>query len=81
MREILASAETIFKDENLKAGQEVHITLVPSLDDPGKLEPTRLSVFGDGHEHLVTVARSAGGDFIASATPPAQEIVAARLAS
>ena len=81
VKEILASAETIFKDENLKAGQEVHITLVPSLDDPGKMEPTRLSVFGDGHEHLVTVARSQGGEFISSATPPAQEIVAARLAS
>lgn len=81
VREMLASADTIFRNENLKAGQEVHITLVPSLDDPGKLEPTRLSVFGDGHEHLLTVARSPGGDFIASATPPAQEIVTARLAS
>lgn len=81
VREILSSAETIFREENLKAGQEVHITLVPSLDDASKMEPTRLSVFGDGHEHLLTVARSAGGEFIASATPPAQEIVTARLAS
>jgi murein DD-endopeptidase MepM/ murein hydrolase activator NlpD len=81
VREMLASAETIFRDENLKPGQEVHITLVPSLDDASKLEPTRLSVFGDGHEHLLTVSRSAGGDFIASATPPAQEIVTERLAS
>ncbi|MCU0953711.1 MAG: M23 family metallopeptidase [Hyphomicrobium sp.] len=80
VREILASAETIFREENLKPGQEVHITLVPSLDDPGKFEPTRLSVFGDGHEHLLTVNRSGGGDFIASATPPAQEIVTERLA-
>ena len=81
VKEILATAETIFRDENLKPGQEVHITLVPSLDDANKLEPTRLSVFGDGHEHLVTVSRSAGGDFIASATPPAQQVVTERLAS
>ena len=80
VREILASAETIFREENLKTGQEVHITLVPSLDDPGKFEPTRLSVFGDGHEHLLTVNRSGGGEFIASATPPAQDIVTERLA-
>ena len=80
VREILASAETIFREENLKTGQEVHITLVPVLDDPGKFEPTRLSVFGDGHEHLLTVNRSGGGEFIASATPPAQEIVTERLA-
>ncbi len=81
VREILASAETIFREENLKPGQEVHITLVPSLDDAAKFEPTRLSVFGDGHEHLVTVSRSAGGEFIASATPPAQQVVTERLAS
>lgn len=81
VREMLASAETIFKDENLQAGQEVHITLVPSLDDAGKFEPTRLSVYGDGHEHLVTVNRSAGGDFNASATPPPQQIVTSKLAS
>jgi murein DD-endopeptidase MepM/ murein hydrolase activator NlpD len=81
VREILASAETVFRDEQLKAGQEVHITLVPSLDDPSKFEPTRLSVFGDGHDHLLTVSRSDGGDFIASATPPTQEVVAARVQS
>lgn len=81
VREILASAETIFRDENLKAGQEVHITLIPSLDDASKFEPTRLSVFGDGHDHFVTVSRSAGGDFIASATPPEQKIIPERLAS
>lgn len=81
VREILASAETIFRDENLKVGQEVHITLIPSLDDASKFEPTRLSVFGDGHDHFVTVSRSAGGDFIASATPPEQKIIPERLAS
>ncbi len=81
VREMLASADTIFREENLKSGQEVHVTLVPSLDDVNKLEPTRISVFGDGHEHLVTVARSAGGDFIASATLPQQDFTPGRLAS
>jgi murein DD-endopeptidase MepM/ murein hydrolase activator NlpD len=81
VREMLASADTVFREMDLKPGQEVHITLVPALDDPGTFEPTRLSVFGDGHEHLVTVSRSAGGDFIASATAPQQNIVAQRLQS
>jgi len=80
-RELLASAETIFPEGSLKPGQEVHITLVPSLDDPSKMEPSRLSVFGDGHEHLLTVARSAGGDFIASATPPQQDVLTSVTAS
>jgi murein DD-endopeptidase MepM/ murein hydrolase activator NlpD len=79
VREMLASAESIFPEGNLKAGQEVHITLVPSLDDPAKMEPSRLSVFGDGHEHLLTVSRSPGGDFVASATPPQQEILTTTL--
>jgi murein DD-endopeptidase MepM/ murein hydrolase activator NlpD len=79
VREMLASAESIFPEGSLKSGQEVHITLVPSLDDPAKMEPSRLSVFGDGHEHLLTVSRSPGGDFVASATPPPQEILTTTL--
>ena len=70
IREMLEPAKSIFPEEAIKPGQEVHITLVPSLDDSNKLEPARLSVFGDGHEHLVTVSRSPAGEFLASAELP-----------
>lgn len=79
VREILVSAETIFREDDLKPGQEVHVTLVPSLDNPEKMEPARLSVFGDGHGHLLTVSRSPAGDFVASATPPQQEVLTSAL--
>ncbi len=70
VREMLEPAKTIFPETALEPGQEVHITLVPSLTQQGRMEPVRFSVFGDGHEHRVTVSRSAAGEFVASATPP-----------
>jgi murein DD-endopeptidase MepM/ murein hydrolase activator NlpD len=63
------TAKTVFPDGALTAGQEVRITLVPSLTQTNRLEPARFSVFGEGHEHKVTVNRSPAGDFVASATP------------
>ena len=64
---MIEAAKTIFPENTLAAGHEVHIVLVPSLTDPNKLEPERFSVFDDGHAHRVTVARSAAGEFVASA--------------
>jgi murein DD-endopeptidase MepM/ murein hydrolase activator NlpD len=72
-REMLEPAKTIFPEDALTAGQEVYITLLPSLTQQNKMEPVRFSVFGDGHEHRVTVSRNAAGEFIASATPLEQE--------
>jgi len=73
IREMLEPAKTIFPEDAIKPGQEVHITLVPSLDDSSKMEPARFSVFGDGHEHLITVSRSPAGEFLASAELPEQQ--------
>ena len=70
---MLEPAKTIFPEDAIKPGQEVHITLVPSLDDSSKMEPARFSVFGDGHEHLITVSRSPAGEFLASAELPQQQ--------
>ncbi|MFM7084290.1 MAG: M23 family metallopeptidase [Hyphomicrobium sp.] len=70
IKDMLEPAKTVFPEAALAPGQEVHITLVPSLDDNNKMEPVSFSIFGDGHEHLITVSRSAGGEFTASGKIP-----------
>ncbi len=54
-RGMIESARNIFPEASLAAGQEVRITLVPSLTRRDKKEPARFSIFSDGHDHLVTV--------------------------
>jgi murein DD-endopeptidase MepM/ murein hydrolase activator NlpD len=68
-RAMAEAAKSIFPDRALSPAHEVHVTLVPSLTKPDRMEPARFSVFADGHEHNVTVARNAAGEFVASATP------------
>ncbi|MEQ1697803.1 MAG: M23 family metallopeptidase [Hyphomicrobiaceae bacterium] len=63
------TAKAIIPDGQLSAGQEVRITMVPSLTHSGRSEPARFSVFSEGHDHKVTVTRSSAGEFVASATP------------
>ncbi len=72
-RSMVEAAKSTFQDAALVAGQEIHVNLVPSLTEQGRVEPTRFSVFGEGHEHKVTVYRSTSGEFVASATPVAEE--------
>ncbi len=69
-------AKSIFAEPTLSAGQEVHITLVPSLTQTNRMDPSRFSVFDDGHVHRVTVARNAAGEFVASGTPIDDKAVA-----
>lgn len=66
---MVEAARTIFPDNALQAGQEVHITLVPNLQRPDRSEPARISVYGDGHAHKLSINRNAAGEFVASATP------------
>ncbi|MEM1371010.1 MAG: M23 family metallopeptidase, partial [Pseudomonadota bacterium] len=68
---LIEAIERIRPDQTLTFGQEVHITLVPSLNEPNTNEPARLSIYGFGHNHLVTVERDAAGDFKASSDPMA----------
>lgn len=63
------AAKTVFPDASLVAGMEVHVTLVPSLTQQNRLDPARATVYGDGHDHKVTVSRNAAGEFVASANP------------
>jgi murein DD-endopeptidase MepM/ murein hydrolase activator NlpD len=70
---MIEAGHNIFPETALVPGQEVRITLVPSLADPNKKEPARYSIFSDGHDHLVTVSRSAAGEFVGSSQPPFDE--------
>jgi len=79
-RAIADAAKTIFPDSALVPSQEVHVTLVPSLTRANKVEPVRFSVFGDGHDHKVTIARDAAGEFVASASPIDERMVRAPIA-
>ena len=71
---MVEAARSIFPDTALLPGQEVHITLVPSLTKQDRMEPARLSVYSDGHIHKVSINRNAAGEFVASATPFASQI-------
>ena len=66
-RAMVEAAQNTFPELALTPGQEVRITLVPSLTQANANEPARFSLFSDGHDHLVTVARNAAGEFVASA--------------
>lgn len=69
VRAMIEAAHNTFPETALVPGQEVRITLVPSLTQADKKEPARFSIFSDGHDHLVTVSRNAAGEFVASSQP------------
>ncbi|MEQ1717726.1 MAG: M23 family metallopeptidase [Hyphomicrobium sp.] len=68
-RAMIDAAHGTFPESALVPGQEVRITLVASLTQANKKEPSGFSIFSDGHDHLVTVTRSSAGEFVASAQP------------
>lgn len=72
-RSMVEAARGIFPESSLAAGQEVRITLVPSLTEENKLEPAAFSVFGPSKDHMVTVRRTAAGEFTATGSDLAEE--------
>jgi murein DD-endopeptidase MepM/ murein hydrolase activator NlpD len=68
------ASRTILPEGNLALGQEIHVTLMPSVTRVGRSEPIRFSVF-EGHAHKLTVTRNAAGEYVASATPVEERIV------
>ena len=78
-RAMTDAARNALPDGALQPGQEVHVTLVPSVIRANRMEPIRVSVFGEGHDHKVTVTRNAAGEFVASASPIDERIVSAEL--
>lgn len=75
--ELVAAAKGVFPETSLAAGQEIHVALVPSLTEQGQMEPVQLTVYGEGHAHLVTVTRGSAGEFVASATPTEDQHITA----
>ncbi len=75
-RSMVEAARNVFPESNLSAGQEVRITLVPSLTQKDRKEPARFSVFSGGHDHLVSVMRNAAGEFVASKSPSIEQEIA-----
>lgn len=75
-RGMIDAAHNIFPETALTAGQEVRITLVPSLTQKNRKEPARFSIFSGGHDHLVSVMRNAAGEFVASKSPYIEEEIA-----
>jgi murein DD-endopeptidase MepM/ murein hydrolase activator NlpD len=75
-RGMIEAARNIFPESKLEAGQEVRITLIPSLTRRDRKEPARFSIFSGGHDHLVTVTRDAAGEFVASKSPSIGEEIA-----
>ena len=65
--EIMEKAKGVLGDAPLTAGQEIRVTLVPSVTKSGANEVARLSVFGEGQDHRLTVARKGDGEYEASA--------------
>ena len=75
VREMLEAMKTVFPEQSVARGQEVHIVLAPSLTQQNRTEPVRFSIYSDGHAHKVTVARNNAGEFVASATPIDEELL------
>ena len=67
LRAIVAAARKVADSDVLAADQEVRLVMAPAGD--GSLQPMLVTVFSEGHSHLVTVARTAAGSFVGSEDP------------
>jgi murein DD-endopeptidase MepM/ murein hydrolase activator NlpD len=63
----------------LVPGLEMHVTLAPSVLWNDRMEPIRFSVYGEGHDHKVTVTRNAAGEFVAKGSPLDERLAGAEL--
>jgi murein DD-endopeptidase MepM/ murein hydrolase activator NlpD len=64
VRAMLEASRSALPDGALTAGQEVHVTLVPSLVRQNRMDLVRLRVVGESQD--LTFARNAAGEFVAS---------------
>ncbi|MEL6872719.1 MAG: M23 family metallopeptidase, partial [Pseudomonadota bacterium] len=75
------ATEKQIKGGQLRAGQEVHVTLVPSLDTLNQNDVIKFSVFDEGHTHRATIRRNAASEFTAHASPDQDALIRAMLQS
>ena len=78
VRAMLEASRPIFAEAALAPGFEVRAIVLPSLARPAG-EPVRFSVFDEAGSHKVTVSRNVAGEYVPSATPTEERIVAAAL--
>ncbi len=78
-RAMADAARNALPEATLPPGEEVHVTLVPSVVRNNRMEPIRFSVFGDAQNHKVTVTRNAAGEFVASASPIDERVLRTQL--
>ena len=71
-RAVAAAALKVVDGEGLVADQEVRLVLAPGSND--KMQPLLVTVFGEGHSHLVTVTRTPTGAFAGSGDPQAADL-------
>ena len=63
---MIEAAKGVFSLNDIAPGQQLHVQMVPSLTQQGRMEPAGFSLFGAGHTHLLTVKRDGSGTFRAS---------------
>ena len=64
---MIEASRKIISLNSVVPGQQLHVRMVPSITEPGKMEPAGFTLFGAGHSHQVTVKRDSAGEFKASA--------------
>ena len=72
LRAIMAAARKVVADDALAADQEVRLVLAP-VDD-GSPQAMLVTLFSEGHSHLVTVARTPTGEYLGSEDPLAANL-------
>ena len=77
-RAMTDAARNALPDGALQPGQDAR-PLVPSVIRANRMEPIRVSVFGEGHDHKVTVTRNAAGEFVSSASPIDERVLNAEV--
>ena len=69
---VVAAALKIVDSEGLAADQEIRLVLAPGNND--KMLPLLVTVFDEGHSHLVSVSRTGSGGFVGSADPRSADL-------
>ncbi len=72
--QMIGSMRRVFPASSLLAGDEVQLTLVPSVADAGKMEPAAFSIYSESGVHRVTVSRNDSGDYKASRIPAKSQL-------
>ena len=67
-KSIIEAFAPIFGAKDLQQGQEIRFSMVAAPSDTGQLEPIKVSIYAKG-DHVATVARNRGGDYVASTDP------------